>query len=115
MPRGDGTGPRGRGAGGSRGAGTGIGIISGVTGIAWDLLKKYKKGKFSASAQGPPAQPHFGMEAGVEKAGVPASTPRALSPVPTPSELEDLKKNSAELKDQLDKITERLSKLEAKK
>jgi ubiquinone biosynthesis protein UbiJ len=55
------------------------------------------------------------MEAGVEKAGVPASTPRALSPVPTPSELEDLKKNSAELKDQLDKITERLSKLEAKK
>jgi hypothetical protein len=55
------------------------------------------------------------MEAGVEKAGVPASTPRALFPVSTPSELEDLKKNSAELKDQLDKITERLSRLEAKK
>ena len=121
MPRGDGTGPRGRGAGagrgagGNRGAGTGIGIIAGVTGIVWDLLKKYKKGGFSSSAQGPTVQAHFGMEGGVEKAGVSAPTPRALSPVSTPSELEDLKKNSAELKDQLDRITERLSKLEAKK
>jgi hypothetical protein len=115
MPRGDGTGPRGRGAGASRGAGAGIGIIAGVTGIVWDLLKKYKRGEFTSSAQGPPVQAHFGMGGGVEKAGVSALTPQALSPVSTPSELEDLKKKSGELKDQLDRITERLSKLEAKK
>ena len=115
MPRGDGTGPRGRGAGASRGAGTGIGIISGFVGIAWNLLKKYKRGEFSTSTQGPPVQAHFGMGGGVEQAGVSAFTPQALSPVSTPGELEDFKKKSEDLKDQLDRITERLAKLEAKK
>ena len=110
MPRGDGTGPpRGR------GAGAGIGIISGVTGIVWNLLKKYKKGDFSTSAQGPTVQAHFGMGGGAEKAGVSAPTPQAISPVSSSGELEDLKKKSVELKDQLDRITERLSKLETKK
>jgi hypothetical protein len=115
MPRGDGTGPRGRGTGAGRGAGAGIGIIAGVTGIVWDFLRKYKRGEFSNSFQGPAVQSHFGMGGEVEKARVSAPTPQAPSPVSTSGELEDLKKKSGELKDQLDRITERLSKLEAKK
>jgi len=89
-------------------------MIAGITGIVWDLLKKYKKGEFTSSAQGPTVQSHFGVEGGVEKAGVSAPMPQALSPVSTPGNLEDLKKIE-DLKDQLDRITERLAKLEAKK
>ena len=94
-----------------RGAGAGIGIIGGVIGIVWDLLGKYKKGAFSSSAQGPTVQGHFGMGA----RGVSSPPPQAALPVSIPGELEDLKKISGELKDQLDRITERLAKLEVKK
>ena len=111
MPRGDGTGPRGRGAGAGRGAETGIGIISGVIGIVWDLLGKYKKGAPSFSAQGPTLQEHFGTGA----RGVSSPPPQAALPVSIPGEIEDLKKKSGELKEQLDRITERLAKLEVKK
>jgi hypothetical protein len=111
MPRGDGAGPRGRGAGAGRGAGPGIGIISGVTGIVWDLLKKYKKTEFSNSVQGPTLRAHLGTEAH----RVSSPPPQTAFPVSTPGELEDLKKKSGELKDQLDSITERLAELEAKK
>jgi len=111
MPRGDGTGPRGRGAGAGRGAGTGIGIISGVIGIVWDLLGKYRKGGLSSSAQGPTLQEHFGTGA----RGVSSPPPQAALPVSIPGEIEDLKKKSGELKEQLDRITERLAKLEVKK
>jgi ubiquinone biosynthesis protein UbiJ len=47
--------------------------------------------------------------------GVSSPPPQAASPASTPSELEDLKKQSRELKEQLDRITERLAKLETKK
>jgi len=47
--------------------------------------------------------------------GVSSPPPQAALPVSIPGELEDLKKISGELKDQLDRITERLAKLEVKK
>jgi len=96
-------------------------IITGVGGKVRDLLEKYKNGELTSSAQGPTVQAHFGMGKsggmgrGVEKRGVSSPPPRAASPVSTPGELEDLKKQSVELKDQLDRITERLAKLETKK
>jgi hypothetical protein len=108
MPRGNGAGPCGR------GAGAGIGILSGVTGIVWALLKKYKRAGVSNSFQGSTVQSHFGKEGGVEEVGVSAPIPQVLSPVSTPGNLDDLKKNE-DLKEQLDRITERLAKLEAKK
>jgi predicted Fe-Mo cluster-binding NifX family protein len=86
-------------------------IITGVSGKVRDLLEKYKKGELTSSAQGPTVQAHFGM--GLR--GVFSPPPQPSSPVSTPGELEDLKKNSGELKDQIERITERLSKLEAKK
>jgi hypothetical protein len=55
------------------------------------------------------------MGGGVERAGISSPPPQAASPASAPGELEDLKKRSGDLKDQLDRITERLSKLEAKK
>jgi predicted Fe-Mo cluster-binding NifX family protein len=96
-------------------------IITGIAGKVRDLLEKYKKGELTSSVQGPTVQAHFGMGKsggmgrGVGKGGVSSPPPQAGSPVSTPGELEDLKKKSAELKDQLDRITERLAKLETKK
>jgi predicted Fe-Mo cluster-binding NifX family protein len=91
-------------------------IITGVTGKVRDLLEKYKKGELTSSAQGPTVQAHFGMggRRGMGKSGVSSPPSQAASPASTPGELEDLKKKSGELKDQLDKVTERLAKLEAK-
>jgi predicted Fe-Mo cluster-binding NifX family protein len=86
-------------------------IITGVSGKVRDLLEKYKKGELTSSAQGPTVQAHFGMG----RRGVSSPPPQAASPASTPSELEDLKKQSRELKEQLDRITERLAKLETKK
>jgi predicted Fe-Mo cluster-binding NifX family protein len=92
-------------------------IITGVSGKVRDLLEKYKKGELSSSAQGPTVQAHFGMgrRGGMGKSGVSPLPPQAVSPASPSGELEDLKKKSAELKDQLDRITERLAKLETKK
>jgi predicted Fe-Mo cluster-binding NifX family protein len=86
-------------------------IITGVSGKVRDLLEKYKKGELTSSAQGPTVQAHFGMG----RRGVPSPPPRAVSQASPSGELEDLKKQSGELKEQLDKITERLAKLEPKK
>ena len=95
-------------------------IITGVSGKVRDLLEKYKKGELTSSAQGPTVQAHFGMGmrggmGGGEEGRVSSPPPQAASAASTPGELEDLKKKSAELKDQLDRITERLAKLETKK
>jgi predicted Fe-Mo cluster-binding NifX family protein len=86
-------------------------IITGVAGKVRDILEKYKKGELTSSAQGPTVQAHFGMGRRI----VSSPPPQAASPASTPSELEDLKKKSGELKDQIERITERLAKLEAKK
>jgi len=86
-------------------------IITGVAGKVRDILEKYKKGELTSSAQGPTVQAHFGMG----RRGVSSPPPQAASPASTTSELEELKKKSGELKGQLDRITERLAKLEAKK
>jgi hypothetical protein len=111
MPRGDRNGPQGRGVKAGKGAGAGIGIISGIAGIVWDFLKKYKRAEMSNSVQGSYVQADFGMRGKVEKAGVSTPTPQTLSP----DGLLDLKKNSRNLQDQLNRIAERLSELEAKK
>lgn len=86
-------------------------IVTGVAGKVGDLLEKYKKGELTSSAQGPTVQAHFGMG----RRGAP-SPPSQAAPQALPSgELEDLKKKSSELKGQLDRVTERLAKLETKK
>ena len=86
-------------------------IVTGVAGKVGDLLEKYKKGELTSSAQGPTVQEHFGMGA----PGVLSPPPQAAFPVSIPGEIEDLKKKSEDLKDQLGRITERLAKLEVKK
>ena len=86
-------------------------IITGVAGKVRDLLEKYKKGELTSSAQGPTVQAHFGMG----RRGAPSPPPQAVPQASTSGELEDLKKKSSELKEQLDRVTERLAKLETKK
>lgn len=86
-------------------------IITGVSGKVRDLLDKYKRGEFTSSAQSPTVQAHFGMG----RRGASSPPPQKASPASSLSELEGLKKQAGELKDRLDRITERLAKLEAKK
>lgn len=93
----------------------GVKIITGAAGQIREVLKKYKQGEFASPAQGPTVQAHFGM--GMGRSGGRMSPPSSIPHAPeSPSEeLKSLKELSGQLREQLDKITKRLEKLEAKK
>lgn len=93
-------------------------IITGVSGKVRDILEKYKKGELTSSAQGPTVRAHFGMGSreGTGRGGAFSTPPpRETAEVSPSGELEDLKKISAEMKDQLGRLAERLAKLEERK
>src|SRR4030042_286445 len=100
----------------------GIKILIGASGKVQEVLEKYQKGQISSSAQGPTVQAHFGMGMGggmgrgkgrgVGQGFQPPSPPPAE---PHREELQDLKDQSGQLKEQLDRIMEKIERLETKK
>lgn len=104
----------------------GIKILVGASGKVQEVLEKYQKGQISSSAQGPTVQAHFGMGKG---GGMGRGMGRGLamgrgfqppSPSPPPpaaqqEELQALKDQSGQLKEQLDRIMEKIERLETKK
>jgi predicted Fe-Mo cluster-binding NifX family protein len=104
----------------------GIKILTGASGKIREVMEKYKKGQISYSAQGPTVQAHFGMGmgggmgrgggrgVGMGRGFTPPSPPPAESVGPR-EEWEFLKEQSRQLKDQLEKVTQRIEKLEQKK
>ncbi|MBM4332522.1 MAG: dinitrogenase iron-molybdenum cofactor biosynthesis protein [Deltaproteobacteria bacterium] len=94
----------------------GIKILTGASGKVREVLDKYQKGQISSSAQGPTVRAHFGMGRGRGMGvGFQPPAPSPATPDPPGEELKALKKQSQELREQLDKITERLEKLDTKK
>jgi predicted Fe-Mo cluster-binding NifX family protein len=105
----------------------GINILTGASGKVREVLEKYKKGQLSSSAQGPTVQAHFGMGMGggmgrgmgrgmgMGRGFQPPSAPPLAAPNPPGEELKTLKEQSRQLREQLDKVTERIEKLETKK
>ncbi len=95
----------------------GIKIITEAVGQIREVLKKYKNGEFTSLAHGPTVRAHFGMGLGRgEGRTAPPPPPSAPRTSELPSEeLKSLKEQSRQLREQLDKITERIKKLEAKK
>jgi predicted Fe-Mo cluster-binding NifX family protein len=104
----------------------GIKILTGASGKIREVMEKYKKGQISSSAQGATVQAHFGMGMGGgmgRGGGRGVGMGRGFTP-PSPSpaesvgpreEWEFLKEQSRQLKDQLEKVTQRIEKLEQKK
>jgi predicted Fe-Mo cluster-binding NifX family protein len=104
----------------------GIKILTGGSGKVREVLEKYKNNQLASFAQGPTVQVHFGMGRG---GGVGGGMGRGMGmgrgfqpPSPAPGaprapqeELKTLKDQSLRLKEQLNKITERIEKLEIKK
>lgn len=104
----------------------GIKILTGASGKVREALDKYQKGQISSSAQGPTVQAHFGMGKG---GGMGRGMGRGMgmgrgfqppSPSPPPpaapqEELQALKDQSRQLKEQLDWIMEKIERLETKK
>jgi predicted Fe-Mo cluster-binding NifX family protein len=99
----------------------GIKILVGASGKIREVLEKYKKGQLSSYAQGPTVKAHSGMGGGMGMGmgGRGRGMGRGFSPsppAPTPSgapqeELQTLKNESQKLKEQLDRITERIEEL----
>ena len=104
----------------------GIKILTGASGKVREVLEKYKNNELSSFAQGPTVQAHFGMGRGggmgrgmgrgmgMGRGFQPPSPPPAESVGPR-EEWEFLKEQSRQLKDQLEKVTQRIEKLEQKK
>jgi len=102
----------------------GMKILVGASGKVREVLEKYKKGQLTSFAQGPTVRAHTGMGMGGGMGrgmgrGMGQVTP-PTPPAPSPSassreDLQALKEESQKLKGQLDKITERIEKLETKK
>ena len=104
----------------------GIKILTGGSGTVEEVVEKYKKGHLSSSPQGPTVQAHFGMGMG-GRMGRGLGRGMGMGPVfsppsPSPStagspegEVDLLKEQSRQLREQLDKVTERIEKLETKK
>jgi predicted Fe-Mo cluster-binding NifX family protein len=104
----------------------GVKILTGASGRIREVMEKYKKGQISYSAQGPTVQAHFGMGmgggmgrgggrgVGMGRGFTPPSPPPAESVGPR-GEWEFLKEQSRQLKDQLEKVMQRIEKLEQKK
>jgi len=104
----------------------GIKILTGASGTVEEVVEKYKKGQLSSSPQGPTVQAHFGMGMG---GGMGRGMGRGMGmgpgfspPPPPPSaagspggEVDLLKEQSRQLREQLDKVTERIENLEPKK
>lgn len=93
----------------------GIKIITGGAGKIREILEKYKKGELTSLAQGPTVRAHFGvgMGKGMGQA-FPSSPPRSPVPEPPGEELKKLKEQARLLREKLNKINQRLEKLEAK-
>jgi predicted Fe-Mo cluster-binding NifX family protein len=103
-----------------------IKILTGASGKIREVMEKYKKGQISYSAQGPTVQAHFGMGmgggmgrgggrgGGMGRGFTPPSPPPAESVGPR-EEWEFLKEQSRQMKDQLEKVMQRIEKLEQKK
>jgi predicted Fe-Mo cluster-binding NifX family protein len=107
----------------------GVRILIGASGKVREVLEKYKKGQLSSFAQGPSVQSHFGMGMGggmgrgMGRGGGGMGMGRGFQP-PSPApaaqgdpqeELKTLKDQSRQLREQLDKITERIEKLDREK
>ena len=109
----------------------GIKILIGVSGNVREMVEKYKKGQLSSFAQGPSVQAHYGMGMargmrmgmaqgmgrgmGMGGGFSPAAPPPSPIPGSSQDELRALKEQSNQLKEQLDKITDRIEHMEAKK
>src|SRR3972149_6658362 len=105
----------------------GIKILTGASGTVKEVVEKYKKGQLSSSPQGPTVQAHFGMGMGGGM-GMGRGMGRGMAmgpsfslPPPSPSaagspegEVDLLKEQSRQLREQLDKVTEKIEKLETK-
>jgi predicted Fe-Mo cluster-binding NifX family protein len=100
----------------------GIKILVGASGKVQEVLEKYQKGQISSSAQGPTVQAHFGMgKGGGMGRGKGRGMDQGLQPPSPPppaahqEELQALKDQSGQLKEQLDRIMEKIERLETKK
>jgi len=104
----------------------GIKILTGASGKVREVLDKYQKGQISSSAQGPTVQAHFGagMGGGMGKGmgrgmgmgrGLQPPSPSPPPPAAPQEELQALKDQSRQLKEQLDRIMEKIETLETKK
>src|SRR4030042_4399291 len=100
----------------------GIKILIGASGKVREVLEKYQKGQISSSAQGPTVQAHFGMGMGGGMGrgkgrgrGQGLQPPSPPPPAPHREELQALKDQSGHLKEQLDRIMEKIERLETKK
>jgi predicted Fe-Mo cluster-binding NifX family protein len=102
----------------------GMKILVGASGKVREVLEKYKKGQLTSFAQGPTARAHagMGMGGGMGRAmgrgmgrGTPPPPPAPAASGAPREDLQTLKAESQQLKQQLDKITERIEKLETKK
>lgn len=100
----------------------GMKILVGASGKVREVLEKYKKGQLTSYAQGPTARAHAGMGMGGGM-GMGRGSGRGAAPPPPPptpsaphrEDLQMLKEQSRQLKEQLGKITERIERLETKK
>ena len=104
----------------------GIKILAGASGKVREVLEKYKNNQLSSFAQAPTVQAHFGMGRGGGMGrgmgrgmgmgrGFQPPSPAPDAPRAPQEELKTLKDQSLQLKEQLNKITERIEKLEIKK
>jgi predicted Fe-Mo cluster-binding NifX family protein len=92
----------------------GIKIITGGAGKIREMVEKFKNGQLSSFAQGPTARAHFGMGSGMGR-GLQASPPNTAEPSSHQEELNNLKEQSKQLRQQLNKVTEQIERLETPK
>jgi predicted Fe-Mo cluster-binding NifX family protein len=104
-------------------------VLIGVSGRIREVVEKYKKGQLSSFAQGPSVQAHSGMGMGRGGGrgmgmmgmgmgggrGFQPPSPSLEPPPALPENLQVLKEQSRNLKEQLGVIEKRIEKLEAKK
>jgi len=100
----------------------GVSLITGQTGSVREAVERYKRGELKAT-DAPNVSDHFGMGAGRgmgrgmgqgQGMGMPGSGRRDRTPLSREEELDSLKKQASDLKNQMEEIQDRIKDLEKK-